>query len=74
MKPVGCIGKVRYNSWDEAHAHMTSIGKRAGTNRHPIRVYHCETCGGYHTTSMNYEQPLRPAKLKHAKDFKKFMQ
>lgn len=66
-------GKVRYNTYDDAHADLIKIKKTPGTNKKPVRIYPCAMCEGYHLTSASGETKVRPAILKHAKAFAKFI-
>ncbi len=53
-------GKVRYASEHAAQIVLVGvvIARNAGSRtRHETRHYHCNTCGGWHLTSMRHIAP-----------------
>jgi len=59
----GCAGKTRYRSPEVARAVVVAAEHDRGER---LRVYTCETCGGWHLTHLRVEparEGLRPARI-----------
>lgn len=67
-------GKVVFATYDKAHAALQAIMRKPHTSVFPIRAYPCNMCQGYHLTSApKGDVVLRPANLKHADKFTKYL-
>ena len=69
-------GKAVFATYDKAHAALqVIIGRPHRNNRGcPTRVYPCSMCQGYHLTSARLGNVvIRPADLKHADKFAKYL-
>lgn len=71
-----CKGKSAFETHDIAEQALHSIKKNRRDKREqtPCRFYKCDICHKYHLTSQPYAQTLVPARLKHAKEFAKYIQ
>ena len=55
-KPIKVCKKITYASEKNAKADIKKIQKIEQENKKPVRAYECEKCGGWHLTSISYEE------------------
>jgi len=55
MPQILCV-KVVYAKESDAKKQIKRISQRAQKNKKPVRCYECPTCGGWHLTSIPWEE------------------
>ena len=51
-----CLNKVRFRDEEEAKSHVRNIARKLAEKANGLRIYFCNICRGYHTTSLQGEK------------------